>query len=69
MPFQESFYAFCNATKIGSRAATDKTVKKIFTDCKFFGKALTQAEMDIKLRKVMGNKAKYALYRNAFSFL
>jgi hypothetical protein len=60
VPLQESFYAFCNASKAGSKAATDKTVKKIFTDCKFFGKALTQAEMDIKLRKVMGNKAKEA---------
>ena len=38
--------------------ATTKTVKKIFTDIKLFGKALTQAEMDIKLAKVMG-KAKY----------
>jgi len=48
----------CDATKKGSKTATDKTIKKILTDAKLFGKALNATEMDIKFRKVVGNKAK-----------
>jgi hypothetical protein len=52
------FLAFCDSTKKGSTGCTDKTIKKILTDAKLFGKTLNATEMDITFRKVLGNKSK-----------
>lgn len=52
---QAIFEAFCDATKKGSTTATDKTIKKICTDCKIVSKELNQNLIDIALRKHMGN--------------
>lgn len=52
------FLAFCDATKKGATGATDKTFKKICQDAKLLGKNFNATEMDIKYRKVLGNKSK-----------
>uniref|UniRef100_A0A1I8GE80 FH2 domain-containing protein n=2 Tax=Macrostomum lignano TaxID=282301 RepID=A0A1I8GE80_9PLAT len=53
-----SFLAFCDATKKGSDKASDKTIKKIFTDCKVFpALKMTSNDMDISISSYKG-KAK-----------
>ncbi|THD28010.1 Tubulin polymerization-promoting protein [Fasciola hepatica] len=53
---EEIFLAFCDSCKKGSKTATDKTVKKICTDCQIYNKNLNANLVDIALRKHIGNQ-------------
>ncbi|CAL8079620.1 unnamed protein product [Calicophoron daubneyi] len=53
---EEVFLAFCDAAKKGSKTATDKTLKKICTDCQLYNKNLNANLVDIALRKHVGNQ-------------
>lgn len=52
---EESFLVFCDAVKKGSTTCTDKTLKKICTDCKIYVKGMDQNRVDIQFRKYLGN--------------
>ncbi|KAL5969714.1 Tubulin polymerization-promoting protein family member 3 [Taenia solium] len=51
---EESFYAFCDFVKKGSATCTDKTLKKICTDCNIYCKGMDQNRVDIQFRKHLG---------------
>ncbi|PAA91441.1 hypothetical protein BOX15_Mlig001466g8, partial [Macrostomum lignano] len=54
---KSSFVAFCDATKKGSDKASDKTIKKIFTDCGVFkALKLTSNDMDISVSSFKGKE-------------
>ncbi|VDL85391.1 unnamed protein product [Schistocephalus solidus] len=53
-----SFLAFCDAVKKGSTTCTDKTLKRICTDCKLYSKGLDANSVDIEFRKQIGNAKK-----------
>ncbi|VDL99564.1 unnamed protein product [Schistocephalus solidus] len=52
------FLAFCDSVKKGSTTATDKTLKKICTDCKIYCKGMDANRVDIQFRKHLGNAKK-----------
>ncbi|KAA0194223.1 hypothetical protein FBUS_07543 [Fasciolopsis buskii] len=52
---QKSFNAFCNFVKKGSNTASDKTLKKICTDCNIYCKGLDANRVDIEFRAQFGN--------------
>ncbi|TGZ59456.1 hypothetical protein CRM22_009070 [Opisthorchis felineus] len=53
---EEIFLAFCDAAKKGSKTCTDKTLKKICTDCQIYNKNLNANSVDIAFRKHVGNQ-------------
>ncbi|KAF8564694.1 hypothetical protein P879_09347 [Paragonimus westermani] len=53
---EEIFLAFCDASKKGSKTCTDKTLKKICTDCQIYNKLLNANSVDIAFRKHVGNQ-------------
>ncbi|CAH8559962.1 unnamed protein product [Dicrocoelium dendriticum] len=53
---EEIFLAFCDAAKKGSKTCTDKTLKKICTDCQIYNKVLNANSVDIAFRKHVGNQ-------------
>jgi len=67
--FKESFLMYCDATKKGATTATDKTVKKMFTDCKVYSKTFDTNRCDIELRKHLGNAKKDMDYASFCKFL
>ncbi|CAL8083833.1 unnamed protein product [Calicophoron daubneyi] len=64
-----SFEAFCNFVKKGSNTATDKTLKKICTDCKIYGKGVDANRVDIEFRAFIGNTKRYVDYEEFVRFL
>jgi len=66
---KESFLMYCDATKKGATTATDKTVKKMFTDCKVYNKTFDTNRCDIELRKHLGNVKKDMDYASFCKFL
>ncbi|KAF8570571.1 hypothetical protein P879_05877 [Paragonimus westermani] len=58
---ETSFNAFCNFVKKGSNTATDKTLKKICTDCHIYSKGLDANRVDIEFRAHIGNTKRYVL--------
>ncbi|KAF5397143.1 hypothetical protein PHET_09683 [Paragonimus heterotremus] len=55
---KELFHAYCEAANKGSKKATEKTIKKIFTDCKLYNDKLTVTVLEHALRKYNGNDVK-----------
>ncbi|KER33665.1 p25-alpha [Opisthorchis viverrini] len=66
---EDVFREFCDASKKGSTTATDKTVKKICTDCKIYSKKLDANAVDIALRKFLGNRSKEMNYESFMAFV
>ncbi len=52
---QETFLHFCDFVKKGSSTATDKTLKRIFTDGEIYCKGMDQNRVDIEFRGYIGN--------------
>ncbi|CAI2724487.1 unnamed protein product [Schistosoma spindalis] len=48
---EKIFYDFCDTVKKGSRTATDKTIKKICTDCNIYTKSFNANAVDIAFCK------------------
>ncbi|KAF5402958.1 Tubulin polymerization promoting protein family [Paragonimus heterotremus] len=66
---QTSFNAFCNFVKKGSNTATDKTLKKICTDCHIYGKGLDANRVDIEFRAHIGNTKRYVDFQEFVAFV
>lgn len=52
---KQSFLSFCNFVKKGSITATDKTIKKLCTDCQIYSKNLDTNRIDIEFRAHIGS--------------
>ncbi|CAH8445512.1 unnamed protein product [Schistosoma turkestanicum] len=48
---EQIFYDFCDAVKKGAKTATDKTIKKICTDCNIYTKSFNANAVDIAFCK------------------
>ena len=66
---KSSFQAFCDAVKKGATTCTDKTLKKICTDCKIYCKGFDQNRCDIQFRKHIGNAKKDVDYNDFVRFI
>ena len=64
-----TFYEFCDAAKKGSTTCTDKTLKRICTDCKIYCKGFDQNRCDIQFRKHIGNAKKDCDYEDFLRFI
>ncbi|KER32204.1 hypothetical protein T265_01638 [Opisthorchis viverrini] len=64
-----SFNSFCNFVKKGSTTATDKTLKKICTDCHIYGKGLDANRVDIEFRAFIGNTKRYVDFKEFLEFV
>ncbi|VDK84484.1 unnamed protein product [Dibothriocephalus latus] len=52
---EATFLAFCEAVKRGSTTATDKTIKRMLTDCHIYCKGMDANRVDIEFRGHVGN--------------
>lgn len=52
---RNSFLAFCDFAHHGSTKCTDKTLRKICTDCRLYNKIMDENRVDIQFRKYTGN--------------
>ncbi|CAH8531954.1 unnamed protein product [Schistosoma turkestanicum] len=66
---KQSFLAFCNFVKKGSTTATDKTLKKICTDCQIYSKKLDANRVDIEFRAHIGSAKRDVDFPGFVSFL
>ncbi|VDQ00032.1 unnamed protein product [Trichobilharzia regenti] len=66
---EEIFYTFCDTVKKGSRTATDKTIKKICTDCNIYTKSFNANIVDIAFRKHIGNAKKDVDFADFMRFI
>lgn len=66
---KESFLAFCDFVKKGSTTCTDKTLKKICTDCKIYCKGMDANRVDIQFRKHLGNAKHDVDYAGFYAFV
>ncbi|VDD79632.1 unnamed protein product [Mesocestoides corti] len=66
---EESFLAFCDFVKKGSTTCTDKTLKKICTDCGIYCKGMDANRVDIQFRKHLGNARRDVDYAGFCAFL
>ncbi|KAF8569258.1 hypothetical protein P879_08603 [Paragonimus westermani] len=55
---EELFHTYCEAANKGSKKANEKTIKKIFTDCKLYNDKFTVNVLELALRKYNGNDMK-----------
>lgn len=63
------FLQFCDSIKKGSTTATDKTLKKICTDCKIYTSQFNQNIVDIQFRKHIGNAKKDVNFQEFLAFI
>ncbi|CAH8862655.1 unnamed protein product [Trichobilharzia szidati] len=66
---KQSFLAFCNFVKKGSTTATDKTLKKICTDCQIYSKKLDANRVDIEFRAHIGSAKRDVDFPGFLSFI
>ncbi|KAK4468354.1 hypothetical protein MN116_008147 [Schistosoma mekongi] len=66
---KQSFLSFCNFVKKGSTTATDKTIKKICTDCQIYSKKLDANRVDIEFRGYIGSTKRDVDFPGFVSFL
>lgn len=56
---EHTFLQFCDFVKKGSNTATDKTIKRIFTDGGIYCKGMDANRVDIEFRGYIGNNKRY----------
>ncbi|VDL61550.1 unnamed protein product [Hymenolepis diminuta] len=66
---EDTFNAFCDSVKKGSTTCTDKTLKKICTDCKIYCKGMDANRVDIQFRKHLGAGKRDVDYNGFCSFV
>ncbi|KAL7055583.1 hypothetical protein AAHC03_022714 [Spirometra sp. Aus1] len=66
---ETTFLAFCEAVKRGSTTATDKTIKRMLTDCNVYCKGMDANRVDIEFRGHVGNNKKDVDYKGFLEFL
>ncbi|CAI2731229.1 unnamed protein product [Schistosoma spindalis] len=66
---KQSFLSFCNFVKKGSNTATDKTIKKLCTDCHIYSKNLDTNRIDIEFRAHIGSTKRDVDFPGFVSFL
>uniref|UniRef100_A0A0X3PBZ7 Tubulin polymerization-promoting protein n=1 Tax=Schistocephalus solidus TaxID=70667 RepID=A0A0X3PBZ7_SCHSO len=66
---ETTFLAFCEAVKRGSTTATDKTIKRMLTDCNVYCKGMDANRVDIEFRGFVGNNKKDVDYKGFLEFL
>ncbi|VDD75115.1 unnamed protein product [Mesocestoides corti] len=65
----EKFLLFCDFVKKGSTTATDKTVKRIFTDGGIYCKGMDANRVDIEFRGHIGNNKRDVDFKGFVDFL
>lgn len=68
-PMEDTFNAFCDSVKKGSTRCTNKTLKKICSDCKIYCKGMDQNRVDIQFRKHLGKARLDVDYKEFCTFL
>ncbi|VDM33485.1 unnamed protein product [Hydatigera taeniaeformis] len=66
---EEKFLLFCDFVRKGSTTATDKTIKRIFTDGGIYCKGMDPNRVDIEFRGFVGNTKRDVDFKGFVEFL